>query len=501
MWCVSEIAMELKLLEYKIYFWKYQDAWQELQNPENGFMQPIKNGNWLQNFNPYEVNNNYTEANAWQYSFYHPHQNYTNTKMLDSLFKASNKTEGRTQADITGLIGQYAQGNEPSHNYIYLLNSENRIKYLKYVYDNFYTNKPDGLIGNEDCGQMSAWYVFSSMGLYPVCPGTKEYDLGTSLFEKVAVYLENGDTLSILSQPKTGQVFSGVTINKRKVLSAGITHNQLMSGCNIEFMFSAPNDSISQYGKRGRTGMLFKTSLSRNVPAVIINSDARVFKTSANVKIDAINTRSATIYYTTDGTEPSKLSKVFNQPFTVNANCVIKAKAYTQRDSSVTTESRLYKLKYDYSIAVTSTVDPQYASDGTQSLMDGIYGSTNWHKGEWLGYSAQNFECLVDMREKKEISFLSLNCLQDTRSWIVFPKQVSFYGSDDGKNFTLLGQVNTMIKAEDYKSQTFNYKKELDKKVKTRYLKIVAENFGKLPEWHTGKGDEAYIFVDELEIR
>jgi predicted alpha-1,2-mannosidase len=197
MWCVGEIAF---LLDYDSdfnYFHRYSRGTQELFNYKTRFVQPRKNGNWLEYFNPFEVNNNYTEANGWQYSFYNPQDRLNNVNLLDSLFIVENKTQGRAQADITGLIGQYAHGNEPSHNYIYLLNNKNRFKYLQYVYDNFYTNKPDGLIGNEDCGQMSAWYVMSALGFYQTCPGNNTAKIGLPLFEKSIIHFENSQSSTI----------------------------------------------------------------------------------------------------------------------------------------------------------------------------------------------------------------------------------------------------------------------------------------------------------------
>jgi predicted alpha-1,2-mannosidase len=143
-------------------------------------MRPRKNGCWLEPFEPREVNNNYTEANAWQYTFFVPHDLPAYIRLmggiekfsskLDSLFMANDKTTGRDQVDISGLIGQYAQGNEPSHHIAYLYNScckpWKTQELVHKILSSFYKSSPDGLIGNEDCGQMSAWYVLSSMGFY-----------------------------------------------------------------------------------------------------------------------------------------------------------------------------------------------------------------------------------------------------------------------------------------------------------------------------------------------
>ncbi len=292
MWCVSEIASELELLEERGYFWKFGYAYENLYNPKSQFIQPRKNGNWLANFNPYEVNNNYTEANAWQYSFYAPHRSITNCKKLEELFKAKSKTEGREQADITGLIGQYAHGNEPSHNYIYLLDDINRIKYLQYVYDNFYTNKPDGLIGNEDCGQMSAWYVMSAIGFYQTCPGGNFLDLGLPLFKNIILNLSNNKKIKIQKE------FDSLNFNAPFCFSKEASHRDdiLKSSQYIEIL----NSDLGFMEELKFTNTLRKAAIPKSNPfgsgssegycsnkaPLIISENLKPFLDSSKVKID-----------------------------------------------------------------------------------------------------------------------------------------------------------------------------------------------------------------------
>ena len=196
MWCVAEIAGILKKDDDERYFRKLSNGWQNVYDTNKGFMRPRKNGGWLSPFDPYEVNNNYTEANAWQYSFFVPmHPEHLPNPI--KLFTAKTKTTGREQSDISGLIGQYAHGNEPSHNFAYLLTNTETQKYVKQILTTLYGTGTDGLCGNEDCGQMSAWYVLSAMGFYPVCPGNNEYALGYPLFEEVKIHTGNNTVFTI----------------------------------------------------------------------------------------------------------------------------------------------------------------------------------------------------------------------------------------------------------------------------------------------------------------
>ena len=193
-WCIARYAQLIAATDgsarsycdsvYHAYMRRCQ-SWQNIMDGD-GFMHARRTGGFVTPFDPAEVNNHYTEANSWQYSSYVPHDipgwverlggREKALAWLDNLFTADSKTSGRDQADITGLIGQYAHGNEPSHHAAYLYNylgAPDRTDALVHqILDELYSPVPDGLCGNEDCGQMSAWYVMSALGFYPVCPGS-----------------------------------------------------------------------------------------------------------------------------------------------------------------------------------------------------------------------------------------------------------------------------------------------------------------------------------------
>jgi putative alpha-1,2-mannosidase len=183
-------------------FWRRSQGWVSLLDPETGLMRPRDNGDFMQRFEPREVNNHFTEANAWQYSFAPVHdlerwklmladQGRTLEGQLDALFAAPSATVGREQADITGLIGQYAHGNEPSHHIAWLYAATEKPnkghERIREILETMYSDQPDGYQGNEDCGQMSAWYVMSSWGLYPLVPGEARYAVGPMLWDRASL--------------------------------------------------------------------------------------------------------------------------------------------------------------------------------------------------------------------------------------------------------------------------------------------------------------------------
>ncbi len=229
-WCIAQVAKKLgKTDDYNLFIQRAQ-SYKNLFDKETGFMRP-RNGEFMSPFDPYKVDHNYTEANAWQYSLYVPQDINGHMKLLggkgklaeflDSLFTTSTKLTGHKQPDISGMIGQYVHGNEPSHQIAYEYNYAGQPwktqAMTRRIMNEMYHDKPDGLSGNEDCGQMSAWYVMSALGFYPVCPGSDHYAIGSPLFDKAIILLENGKTFTIQT---SGNSKNNFYINSAKLNGA-----------------------------------------------------------------------------------------------------------------------------------------------------------------------------------------------------------------------------------------------------------------------------------------
>ena len=200
-WCTAQVAKYLGRQDVYEEYMTSAQYWRNVFDPETGFMRARLNGRWFTPFDPREVNNNYTEANSWQYSLFVP-QDIAGLiealggpealeARLDEMFSAEEGNTGRTQADITGCIGQYAHGNEPSHHVAYLYDfagrPDKRQARVEQILGTLYSSAPDGLCGNEDCGQMSAWYVLSALGRYPVTPGDSGSQSGMTRIPKTIV--------------------------------------------------------------------------------------------------------------------------------------------------------------------------------------------------------------------------------------------------------------------------------------------------------------------------
>ncbi len=200
-WCIAMMAKKLGKEDDYRYFIQRAQYYKNLFDPDTRFLRGKRNGMFTMPFDPAEVNFMLTEANTWQYTFYVPQDirglkdlmggDALFEKKLDEMFSASTGLSGRQQSDITGLIGQYAHGNEPSHHMAYLYNYTGKPyktqKLAREIMNDLYGSDPAGLCGNEDCGQMSAWYVLSAMGFYPVTPGSGYYTIGSPLFEEIKI--------------------------------------------------------------------------------------------------------------------------------------------------------------------------------------------------------------------------------------------------------------------------------------------------------------------------
>lgn len=476
-WCIAQMAQILNKKEEYDYFMKRSQSWKNVFDWNTGFMRPKKNGGWDKPFDPREINNNFTEGNSWQYSFFVPQDiegmieayggNQKFEAKLDEMFNSESKTTGREQVDVTGLIGQYAHGNEPSHHMAYLYNyigkPEKTTEKVHYILNNFYKNTPDGLIGNEDCGQMSAWYVLSALGIYSVCPGKLTWSTVTPLFKNVVINFEDGSSKSNLNPNKLKSLF--YDLRDEKV-----------------FFDSYENEKIK--------------------PVPVIQAESKSFKDKLKIEIISQNPNDK-IYYKINNvveTLDKKSFVLYNQPFEIQQTATINAYVLNNNSQSNTISATFFKKPNNYSIDIKSKYNAQYHAGGPDALLDGINGTTNWRKGEWQGYQAQDFEAVIDLKELKDIKSISTNFLQDSRSWILMPTVVEFFYSLDNDNFIKIDEIT--INADPKKEEviTETYKINWDMFKKTRYIKVKAKNYGKLPSWHQGFGGDAFIFIDEITV-
>jgi predicted alpha-1,2-mannosidase len=512
-WCVAQFAKMIGAeADYQTYMTRAQN-WKNVYDPSTGHIRARNNGGWWKPFNPTEVNNNYTEGNSWHYSFstqqdVNGHMalmggEKTYQQKLDELFTTKQGLTGRDQSDITGLIGQYAHGNEPSHHMAYLFNftshPEKTQYYVNKIMNEQYHDQPDGLSGNEDCGQMSAWLVMSAMGIYPVSPGNNMYNIGTPWFKKMSISLENGKKLIINAPAKNvaNYYIKGISLNGKAYHKLFLDFNDLANGANLDFTLSATPD-LKYLNSLQKPVMRINTL--QIVPNPIIEGPQETFKNNAEVNITSA-LADAEIYYTVDRSTPDQKAKKYTVPFTIDKGLTIKAIAYKKGfKTSYISTATYQKITNNYSIKINSEINKSFTGGGNDALIDGVRGAINWRVGNrWQGFWGRDFEAILDLGKMQMVNSVSIGALQDTQAWIVFPPETEFYIAGDDHNFKLIGTVKAPAEAKDYTLQI----KELATKVnmECRYIKIIAKNYGALPEWHEGAGGKAHTFFDEITIK
>ncbi len=266
-WCIAQIAKKLNRKDIYEEFIKRSQNWRNVYDASIGYMRPkLSDGSFRKDFDVLSTHNQgFIEGNAWNFSLYVPHDPAGMISMmggnnrfiphLDSLFtmhlpdKFFEETEDITRE---GIIGNYVHGNEPSHHVAYLYNFTNEPwktqERVRMILKKQYQPAPDGLGGNDDCGQMSAWYIFSSLGFYPVTPGSDQYQLGSPAVNDATINLENGKTFSIkaVNQGDQNVYVEKVVLNGKPLDRTYITHAELIKGGSLVFHMSSRAQTLAK---------------------------------------------------------------------------------------------------------------------------------------------------------------------------------------------------------------------------------------------------------------
>ena len=243
--CIARMAEAMGHDSIACVFYQRAENWRNQYNPATTFMQPRDSkGEFQPQFSPDEYTPHICESNAWHYMWSVQHNIDGLIKLmgkkhfeqkLDSVFTYSPGENDELPIFSTGMIGQYAHGNEPSHHVAYLFNKigepEKTQQYVLQIMRELYRNTPDGICGNEDCGQMSAWYVMSAMGFYPVDPASGEYELGVPLFPEIRLHLANGNIFTVTSRGDNRKTI----LNGKKIKGTTISHKDIIEGSVLEF--------------------------------------------------------------------------------------------------------------------------------------------------------------------------------------------------------------------------------------------------------------------------
>ena len=466
-------------------FGRRSQGWVSLLDPETGLMRPRDNGDFMPRYEPREVNNHFTEANAWQYSFAPVHdlkrwtsmlarQGRTLEGQLDALFAAPSATVGREQADITGLIGQYAHGNEPSHHIAWLYAATERPdkghERIREILETMYSDRPDGYQGNEDCGQMSAWYVMSSWGLYPLVPGEARYAVGPMIWDRVALRAQGLST--DLVRKGSGPYLQSLDLlnpNRLRSNQSYLDHRELCSSRVIAWNQGTQPSPLTPYAN------VDHGTIGEVLPAPRINVPRR-FQGETTAWIDG---------------QPQSVAQ---------SQTLVRGDGVTQhRSVAVTTQ----KPNAWQAQVAAGKPNPQY-DPGSASLVDGVLGDVDWRKGEWTGIQGQDVALRLSHPTPISASEIrvEVGLLKDIKSWIALPERVTVTATfADGQRQIASLEWGARARSEE-ESAVLREGITLRAPAGSQLVSVEVDlkNPGVLLPWHPGAGGETFIYVDEVSV-
>ena len=372
-WCVSRLARDLSPKDFPTYASKGQ-LYRQVYSAEAGFMRGKSSSyQWLSPFDP-KSTSTFTEGNAYQFSLFVP-QDYRGLfrqmggdevvdRWLDRCFSTPMDSLQSRTGDMTGNIGQYVHGNEPSHHMAYLYNYigkpwKSQVR-IRQILETLYTDQPDGLSGNEDAGQMSAWYVLSAMGFYATTPGMDYYVIGSPIFPKVTIHLENGRQF-VIRAPETSRqnCYVGATrLNGRTTARSWLNHAEIMKGGELVFSMQVqPNFKWGSAVSDRPWSELYPTPL---VPE--IEYGEKYFTGDTEIRLKCAEP-GAEIRYTLDGSDPTGNAELYKAPFRLNHSAVLKASSFlTGAHPSYAVNASFTKLELRKA-KTTDTLSPGLRAD------------------------------------------------------------------------------------------------------------------------------------------
>ena len=523
---IARVAEKLGKTKEAQEFYDRSTGYRATYNPQNGYLYPVFSDGRMRDLDLNDWDNlipNYVSGNIWAYSAYTPHDmkgviqlhggrgNYA--KWLDKVFADTTQLGGAQHVDISGFIGKYGHGDEPGHQMPYLYNYVGQPwkgqKHINEVVTTMYSDQPNGMINNEDLGQMSAWYIFSTLGFYPVAPSSLEYQLGTPYHESASIHMENGKTFTVKAVNLSDANFyvQSVKLNGEAYDKNFITHDVIMAGGTLEFtMGSEPNKKWGTKAENTSIGIIPDEDAKIMVKATASPVDANpayFFATSHRTELTSKD-GDAKIYYTLDGSEPTKESMLYTAPFEIAQNAILKAVAIKEglNPSRVFAKplfkSIFPKLRSGYpNIVMNSWSSPSYGKEDGSMLFDEITGSKSYGDAKWTGMK-DNFDIDLDLGTDVGIEKVSIGVLTDVGSWIFPAKSIQVYGGMSKSNMQLIGEKE-VIPVKDFPKQVNRHVFEL-KKGNYRYLRIKIDAFESAPDWHGAAGQKVWLFVDEINF-
>ncbi|MCU0371568.1 MAG: GH92 family glycosyl hydrolase, partial [Bacteroidales bacterium] len=370
-WCIALMAKKMGKKEDYSHFLQRAQYYKNLYDPETKFLRGKRNGMFAEPFVSGLI-----ELMGGEEQF---------ESKLDEMFAANPELSGRQQADITGLIGQYAHGNEPSHHMAYLYNYVGRPdktqRLVRQIMEELYGTEADGLCGNEDCGQMSAWFVMSALGFYPVTPGIGYYALGSPLFEEIRIQLDNGKDFIIRSKNNNSSnlFIQSAELNGEPYGKSFISHEDIINGGILVLNMGSITDN--GWGRNDEDLPVSEISDDKITPVPYFKAGSGSFQEKLSVKLKHVFP-DAQIFYQSDCKNVNHDFKTYTDSIETTES--VSFKAYAVSDSGIPSKiscASFYKIHHDWTIKIKHEYSNQYTAGGNMALIDGQRGGANFRTG------------------------------------------------------------------------------------------------------------------------
>lgn len=483
-------------------------------------------GLWVDPFDPIRPSgwgtSDYTEGNAWQYLWFIPHDIPSLIKKLGGQRKFAEKLDQFLSthfsdnyyipSDISGLIGLYAHGNEPVHHVAYLYNYAGQPvktqRLVRLIMDSLYTAGTDGYPGNEDCGQMSAWFVFSALGFYPVDPVAPYYLIGTPLFDSVTVFIPGEKPLTITARRESGgsMYIRRVERNEREYPFVFLNKSELKKGGKLEFDLT--DQPAGSWGTKMNS---LPPEMVHSVPS-IPSFKPLFLPYEESGKLSFLNEKTIRLRCETPGARivysesPDFQSfQIYQEPLRLTSSKTLHVRS--ELDSK---KSRVIALSFHREIFRESVQQEfprwmkppvfhhKYQAGGKYALLDGHFGGPRFTDGKWQGIYGNDLDVIIDLGKEFLIDSVSVRFLKNHGSWIFLPVEVIMEGGTSPDSLSLLYQEHLPEPAGYEADEIRTFSTPVRKKI--RFVRLLAVNPAICPPWHSGAGNQAFMFVDEISI-
>jgi predicted alpha-1,2-mannosidase len=525
-WVIGRVAARLgKSADAKLFALR-SIGYRQLYDPGSGYLVPrLADGRFV----PFDagrwdhLTQHYVSGNIWAYSAYTPQDmigaiwlhggRSAYARWLEGIFTDNRPIAGKQHVDISGFIGRYGHGDEPGHEMPYLFNLAGQPwrtqYYVSRILREMYSDRPDGIVNNDDLGQMSAWYVLSSLGFYPVTPGDLTYQIGTPTFPRAKIALPNGKSFVIEAENVSDSniYIQSAALNGAPLRRSYLTHQEITAGGVLRLVMGpAPNRNWGSSSEDTSLG-----NFDDKAPVLIPHLAAWApydpqptsqFATDASVKLVSSEAR-AIIRYTTDGSEPGTRSTVYSRPILLTGDTLLKAIAFAPGLRPSSMFQKQYRrtatadLPSGYPRIQLEQKDIGYGNPDGSMLIDQVEGTRFYGDGKWTGRQG-DITALIDLGQTRQIRSVSVGYLDDPMNGILPPRGIEIWGGDSPNDLKLIGATKVRTAAKitqetDHASIALN-------RGALRYYRIRVTSGGAMPP-RLSAGKTAWLFLDEVLFR